>query len=318
MILKQCYLTHNDCYAKPTYIKGNPTGIVVHDTGAGNPNLRRYIQARSDNPDAKDINADLGKNTSGNHWNKSQSAGESNRWACVHAFIGKNAAGVVEVYETLPYNICCWGVGDGKYGSYNYNPQARIQFEICDDGYKDAAYFEEAFESAAEYCAYLCLKFGFGVDKICSHHESYLAGYGGNHGDCDIWLAKFGKDMNWFRAKVNDILKGKDESPMTADEKKAFDTLKRKVELLDNKYNNIDKYVESIKPYNVVYHKPEELPNYARPVITAMHDDGIFAGAGANDMALPYSDMRMLCILASNGVFGRKYKKLINPGAEEE
>src|SRR5574344_1125771 len=151
MILKRCYLTHNDCYSKPTYINGDPTGIVVHDTGAGNPWIKRYVQARDDNPDMDAINADLGINTNRNDWNKSQSAGESDRWACVHAFIGKNAAGDTNVYETLPYDICCWGVGAiayDKYGnevdpkskyvdhwgpSYNYNPQARIQFEICDD-----------------------------------------------------------------------------------------------------------------------------------------------------------------------------------------
>lgn len=303
MILKQCYLTHNDCYSKPTKIKGKPTGIVVHDTGAGNPNLRRYIQARSDNPDAAIINADLGKNTAGNHWNKSQSAGESNRWACVHAFIGKNAAGVVEVYETLPYDICCWGVGDGKYGSYNYNPQARIQFEICDDGYKSETYFDECFDAAAEYCAYLCTKFGFGVDKICSHHESYLAGYGGNHGDCDIWLAKFGKNMNWFREKVKNKLDDKgDVSPMTADERKAFNDLVYVAKAQGEKIEELETKLAELEKYNHVYHWYDQLPDYARPIIERLHKEGVFAGAGPHDMALTEDMMRILIVLVNNGV----------------
>lgn len=90
--------------------------------------------------------------------------------------------------------------------SYNFNPNARIQFEICDDGYKDETYFNAAMKEAQEYCAYLCWKFKFDpLTQICSHYESYHAGYGCNHGDCDGWLEAFGKDMDWFRAEVKKI-----------------------------------------------------------------------------------------------------------------
>lgn len=288
MILKQCYLTHNDCYSKPTYITGAPTGIVVHDTGAGNPWLKRYVQPREDNPDMSEILEDLGKNTNNNHWNKSQSAGESNRYACVHAFIGKNAKGVIEVYETLPYDICCWGVGAIPYDkngnelksakdprfhhygkSYNYNPQARIQFEICDDGYKDEKYFEDCMRVAVEYCAYLCKMFGFGVSQICNHHESYKMGYGGNHSDTDVWMTKFGKDMDWFRKEVDKILKG-DDQPMTPAERAEFDALKKTVEEHEKQLR--------------IYHYWKELPSWAAKPLKAMSDAGYFAGVSPSDL----------------------------------
>ena len=179
---------------------GKPTGIVVHSTGANNKTLKRYVQPLKTDADYNEIIADIGKNAYGNHWNKDSKS------ACVHAFIGVNAKKEVETYQTLPWDICCWGVGKGKKGSYNYNPTARIQFEICEDGLKDAAYFDQVFTEAAELCAYLCKEYGLGVEAICSHAESYKAGFGSNHGDCDHWLKKFGKDMDWFRAEVKALI----------------------------------------------------------------------------------------------------------------
>jgi peptidoglycan hydrolase-like protein with peptidoglycan-binding domain len=179
---------------------GKPTGIVVHSTGANNKTLKRYVQPLKTDANYNEIIEDIGKNSYNNHWNKS-SVGK-----CVHAFIGVNKAGTVETYQTLPFDLCCWGVGAGKKGSYNYNPTARIQFEICEDNLKNEDYFNAAFKEAAEFCAYLCKKYDLGVETICSHAESYKAGYGSNHSDCDHWLKKFGKNMDWFRKQVAEIL----------------------------------------------------------------------------------------------------------------
>lgn len=184
MNLKKCMLTANDCYKKGQKIK--PAGIVVHSTGANNPTLRRYLA-----PD----DGLIGKNSYNNHWNKS-GVGK-----CVHAFIGKDINKEVQVYQTLPFDYACWGVGSGKKGSYNYKP-AYIQFEICEDSLKDEVYFNRAFELAAEFCAYLCNKYNIDIKNVVSHYESYGRGYGSNHGDCDNWLKKFGKNMDWFRGEV--------------------------------------------------------------------------------------------------------------------
>ncbi|MBO5090158.1 MAG: SPOR domain-containing protein [Clostridia bacterium] len=221
MVLKQCILTRNDCYTKGTKMTGGkPTGIVVHSTGANNPNLKRYVQPLPTDKDYNTIMADLGDNIYDNDWNKSYKAGEINRQVCVHAFIGKNAAGNIETYQTLPFNICCWGVGGGAKGSYNNNPRARVQFEICEDGLTDKTYFDAVFKEAIEFCAYLCKVYNLPVSSISSHAESYKAGYGSNHGDCDHWLKKFGKDMDWFRAEVKALLTA--EQTNTATTKKLY------------------------------------------------------------------------------------------------
>lgn len=182
MELKQCILTNNSCYKK--YSKMTPKGIVVHSTGANNPNLKRYVQ-----PD----DGILGKNTNNNDWNRS---GVN---ACVNAFIGKDKNGVVRCYQTLPFDCMPWGCASGKNGSYNYT---HIQFEICEDNLSNETYFNETFGLAIEFCAYLCKEYNLAVDTIVSHHEAHLKGYASNHADCDHWLKKFGKDMNWFRAEV--------------------------------------------------------------------------------------------------------------------
>lgn len=167
MEIIKAYAVKNLCYIAGRKMK--PKGIVVHSTGANNPNLKRYV----DSP------ADVGENPYNNHWNVPKPGG---RKVCVHAFIGYDKNGEVQVAEILPHTICCWGVGKGKKGSYNYSP-SYIQLEICEDNLQNRNYYEEAFDVAAKYCAYLCKKHNITVDKIVSHKEAYAKGYGSNHGD---------------------------------------------------------------------------------------------------------------------------------------
>ena len=123
MEIMQYYQTQNPCYKVGKKIK--PSGIVVHSTGANNPYIKRYV-----GPD----DGILGKNQYNNHWNKSSAT------KCVHAWIGKVADGSLKVYQTLPWDHRCWGVGSGKKGSYN---STHIQFEICEDGLTNEEYYTE-------------------------------------------------------------------------------------------------------------------------------------------------------------------------------
>ena len=75
MNLHVCLLKENDCYkAGKTMV---PKGVMVHSTGANNPNLRRYV-----GPD----DGLLGESST-RHWN------QSGIGACVHAFIGRQKDG---------------------------------------------------------------------------------------------------------------------------------------------------------------------------------------------------------------------------------
>lgn len=79
MNLHKQLLTNNDCYKAGGRI--TVKGIMVHSTGANNPNLRRYVA-----PD----DGLLGVNNNKNDWNRPRHNGNS---VCVHAFIGKLADG---------------------------------------------------------------------------------------------------------------------------------------------------------------------------------------------------------------------------------
>ena len=181
-------LKKNDCYK--AYKRMTPKGIVVHSTGVNNPNLKRYV-----GPD----DGRLGKNIYNNHWNRKDIS------TCVHAFIGRDKNSKVCTYQTLPLNICAWGVGSGSKGSYNYDP-AYLQFEILEDGLTSKKYFNAVMKEAQELCAKWCFEYDIPVSKVVSHKEAHKKGYGSNHGDCDHWLKKFGKDMKWFRDEVTKIL----------------------------------------------------------------------------------------------------------------
>lgn len=184
MEIKKCIFTKNDCYKSGRKI--TPKGIMVHSTGANNPNLRRYIA-----PD----DGILGKNVNSNDWNR---PGLS---VCVHGFIGRDKDGRVRAYQTLPWDMRGWHAG----GAAN---NTHISFEICEDGLTDAGYFKEVYAKAVELCAYLCRKYGLTERDVICHSEGYKKGIASNHGDVMHWFPKFGKDMDDFRADVRRLLAG--------------------------------------------------------------------------------------------------------------
>lgn len=97
-------------------------------------------------------------------------------------------------------------------------------------------------------------------------------------------------------AKQLNLKKKQEDFPMTAEEKLAFDALKKRVDELENE--------------NKVYHYASELPDWARPTITALFLGGVFKGAGPGDLDLPKDMMRILFINARSGLYGDKYKNL--------
>ena len=165
---------------------GSPAGIIIHSTGANNPNLKRYVNA----PEI------CGENPYRNYFDRADSD------VCPHAVIGKDKNGEVKAAKLLPWNVCCWGCGSGSKGSYNYSP-AYIQIEIAEDALNDRAYFEEAFGLAADLCQRLMKNYPtIKPGNIISHKEACARGYASNHGDPENWLARFGKNMDWFRSQV--------------------------------------------------------------------------------------------------------------------
>ena len=180
-------LIFTECDAYKAGMKIQPKGVMVHSTGANNPNLKRYV-----GPD----DGLLGFNKYDNHWNKPAVG------ASVHAFIGKLADGNIATYQVLPFDIRAGHCAkDGN--------NTHLAFEICEDGLSDPVYFNKVYTEAVEFTAYLCKEHGWdpmadGV-VIC-HSEGYKRGIASNHGDVMHWFPKHGKSMDTFRADVKALL----------------------------------------------------------------------------------------------------------------
>ena len=249
MNLLTCILTENACYKANQTI--TPKGVMVHSTGADNPNLKRYVQpldhdvAGAYEPDRTELLRLLGVNANANDWN------HTDREACVHAFIGKLADGGVATVQTLPWNWRGWHAGVGATGFSANN--THISFEICEDDLTDEAYFGKVYREAVELTAYLCKQYGLdpladGV-VIC-HQEGYQRGVASNHSDVLNWFPKMGKSMDDFRSDVAAELAQK---PGPGPEKE--DGM--------NYYQTLD-----------------EVPEYYRPTVKKLVEDGALKGTG--------------------------------------
>lgn len=198
----QCFLTNNPCYkgTKPMTVKG----VLWHSTGANNKSVKRYVQPSKDDPRYDELIEYLGKNKYNNSWNN------TTRKVGMNAFIGAVASGKAETVQTMPWDWRPWGCGSGPKGSCN---NGWIQFEICEDGLQNKAYFEEVYKEACELTAYMCKMFNLDpqgtvkngnvtVPVIICHADSNRLGLGSNHGDVLHWFKKYGKTMQDVRDDV--------------------------------------------------------------------------------------------------------------------
>ena len=259
MRLITCMHTQSRCYGSKRQ-SAKPIGIVVHSTGANNPAIKRYSQPSNDDPKRGELLAILGTNAYGNHWNRSAVS------KATHYIIGKLADGSVGTVQNLPEDIACWGAGSGSKGSYNYDPVAHIQFEICEDNLWGTSYFKAIYKEATELCADICRRHGWDASVIVSHKEARAKGYASNHADIDHWLKNFKLTMNDFRAEVQRLL----------DEMKIEPT-PEKITLYSVTVSDLDRetadaliveltnkgYAPVVASYDTIVEVPEEIPEEA-------------------------------------------------------
>ena len=183
------YATANGAYQAGRKI--NPQGCVNHSVGCAQPSVDVFF----------------------NIMNKS-SAG----WG-VNALIGDFHKGDGRILVVLPLDARPWGCGSGSKGSWN---NTKVQWEVCEpaghtyaggtmiayDVAKNQVYFDRMWKMLVAWNVYLVKKFGYDINGISDHAESYRAGYGSNHSDMGQWLPKHGKSMAALRQEVEAILNG--------------------------------------------------------------------------------------------------------------
>lgn len=233
MNLIRCILT-NSMWYKQTRHNSAPVGVLWHDTGAGNPNVKRYVQPMESDENYDEMIRILGKNKNANDWNHTQVQ------KGVNAMIGKLADGSIGTVQTGDWRMAPWGCYHGTNGSCNgyikvagqtvYQGKHWLQIEICDDGYKDKAYFEKVYKEACEFTAYICEMFkinpygtvefnGVTVPTILCHQDAYQLKLGSNHGDVYKWFGAMGvaQDMDKVRSDVAALMGiEKKEEPVSA------------------------------------------------------------------------------------------------------
>lgn len=254
MNLIQCFQTHSNWY-KNAVKNGTPIGVLWHDTGAGNPNLKRYVQPYDGDPDYENMIAIIGKNQYNNDWN------HSNVQSGVNAWIGKLADGSIATIQAGEWDMHPWGCGNGAKGSCNgyeikngvknWVKPLWIQFEICDDGYKDKNYFLSVYKEACELTAYLCMMYdvdpygtyefnGVSVPTILCHADAHKLELGSNHGDVLTWFKKFGFSMEDVRNDVSRLIKETNNSG--ADRVEYLKTNDEAKDFLNDLINHINDY----------------------------------------------------------------------------
>ena len=201
-----CMQTNSTCYKATRTMKVK--GVLLHSTGANNPNIKRYVQPTDGVSDYNKMIALIGKNTARSDWNHIE------RIAGLNAWIGKLADGTVAAVQTMPWNYRPWGCGAGSRGSCN---DGWIQFEICEDDLKNKEYFNKVYNEAVELTAYLCKIFnldpkgkvyvsGVNIPVLTCHADAHKLGFGSNHGDINHWFRKYGKSMRTVRNDVAKLL----------------------------------------------------------------------------------------------------------------
>ena len=174
----------------------------MHDTGANNPYLKRWVQ-----PD----DGRLGPNPNNNSHNKPGGT------VCANAYIGKLQDGTVAIYQALPWDMRCWLSGQGPNG--NANRMGFIGYEICRDNMESREYFLDAvMDKAVMLTAYLCQMMGVEpwtivkettsgpVYSVTDHTGLHAVGCASNHSDIGEWLKKFGYTFEDFRRAVEDAM----------------------------------------------------------------------------------------------------------------
>lgn len=190
----------NPCFTANRRITRKPGGLA-HDAGCYATHLGRFVDAPNF-LEKKGLYENKGKN----HWNHIYVR------KLTHYFAGLDAYGNWVVARTLLPDTACWGCAGGSKGSYNYDPQAKLQCECCQDDKKSWDFYNDAMNTMAKLFAWQIQtgEIANDLSQITCHREAHQLGYAGNHSDIWDWCQKFGETqgnyMVHFRERVQKYL----------------------------------------------------------------------------------------------------------------
>lgn len=204
----------------------------------------------------------------------------------------------------------CYHVGSGSKGSRN---ATHIGIEMTEPNtitytggasYRDnnpaktKEFFLANTDTAAQVFADLCIFHNLTVNDITitTHRQSYLDGYGGNHGDpWHIWK-NIGYDLAQFRKDVQKYIDAKKGDVLALMTKQEFEKI-------------LDEKLASVTPKN--YQTIDDVPEFAKAAVQKLVDQGALSGTGGTtngkpNLNLSYDLVRTIVILDRLGTFEKK------------
>ena len=260
-------------------------GLVLHSIGCSQPSAQRMAN-RFNSPDAR---------------------------ASVQGFIEPGLfIETAPIFKEPGKAKKCYHVGSGPNGSYN---SSRIGIEMCEpstlkytgrgaefkdlDPAKSKDYIRKVTQTAVEVFADLCMFHHLSVDRITTHRQANLDGYGSGHVDpTHIWKL-IDYDLNDFRRDVQKAIDSKKGDVLADMTKEELQTI------VDNSINAAMKKVQP-----TVYQTFEDLPDWAKPYVKHAIDAGCIAGTGEKVDGKTVFDfsadlVRTLVVMDRAGVFAR-------------
>ena len=290
MNIVQSIMTNNPCYRAGRKIAVK--GLMLHSVGCAQPSAKVFI----------------------NTFNKSTYTA-----ACVHGFIDANTG---TVYQTLPWDHRGWHGGSGNKGCCN---NTHIGVEMCEpsqikytsggrftctDTAAAKAAVDRTYTAAVELFAYLCKLYGLNpMTDICSHKEGCAKGIATNHGDPEhLWNGlSTGYTMDGFRRDVKNMMNNEGGLTMTQYEelKTAIAELEKKNAAQDDIINKVGAELQSLQVANdalvnvvestfVYNYNDNNIPEWARPALTAAMDCSAVQGDENGALHLSYKDLRTI------------------------
>lgn len=186
------------------------------------------------------------------------------RGASAHYFVDEN-----EVWQCVEDKDVAWHCGtNGKYYHADCRNANSIGVEMCNSMSKN----EVVERNTAELVRYLIKKYKLNSDRILRHYDV-------THKQCPLTMINEGE---W--QKFKDSLK--EDEPMTEAEKAKMQAID---DSLTNLYEIVNRMVEEMKKKDVVYNTIDEVPEWGRPAVQRLIDEGKLNGTGdtlALDMTL--------------------------------
>lgn len=189
------------------------------------------------------------------------------RGASAHYFVDEN-----EVWQCVEDKDVAWHCGtSGRYYHADCRNANSIGVEMCNSMSKN----ETVERNTAELVRYLVKKYKLNSDRILRHYDV-------THKQCPLTMID---ESEWKRFK--DSLK--EDEPMTEAEK-------AKMQAIDDSLTNLYRIVEEMKKKDVVYNTIDEVPEWGRPAVQRLIDEGKLNGTG-DTLALDATLLRAIVIL---------------------